>query len=257
MSRASSSRPPRLAADPELAELAERIPLDVPELVLGRRVVPDGPTRSYLQGRSVSAQELRRGRLAAGGLLRPARAPQADGGLGAARDPGRVLRRGAPEACAPSSSAGWRQARAIERELDGDAGPARRAGARPRLPRVRDRGDRGGRPGRGRGARARARARPAGCGGDASSRRLARRPRRSIPAGWTRPGGWRCWRARPRSCAAPATATRRSARSHRARRRSCTSWRTSLPSCAPTWARSRRTRGAWRSSRSASSSSRG
>jgi DNA repair protein RecN (Recombination protein N) len=51
--------PATLAADPELAELAERIPLDVPELVLGRRVVPDGPTRSYLQGRSVSAQELR------------------------------------------------------------------------------------------------------------------------------------------------------------------------------------------------------
>ena len=51
--------PAALAADPELAELAERIPLDVPELVLGRRVVPDGPTRSYLQGRSVSAQELR------------------------------------------------------------------------------------------------------------------------------------------------------------------------------------------------------
>jgi DNA repair protein RecN (Recombination protein N) len=50
--------PAALAADPELAELAERIPLDVPELVLGRRVVPDGPTRSYLQGRSVSAQDL-------------------------------------------------------------------------------------------------------------------------------------------------------------------------------------------------------
>jgi DNA repair protein RecN (Recombination protein N) len=51
--------PADLAADPELADLAERIPLDEPELVLGRRVVPDGPTRSYLQGRSVSAQELR------------------------------------------------------------------------------------------------------------------------------------------------------------------------------------------------------
>jgi DNA repair protein RecN (Recombination protein N) len=51
--------PAGLAADPQLAELAERIPLDEPEVVLGRRVVPDGPTRSYLQGRSVSAQELR------------------------------------------------------------------------------------------------------------------------------------------------------------------------------------------------------
>ena len=53
------STPAGLAADSELAELADRIPLDEPELVLGRRVVPDGPTRSYLQGRSVSAQELR------------------------------------------------------------------------------------------------------------------------------------------------------------------------------------------------------
>jgi DNA repair protein RecN (Recombination protein N) len=50
--------PPGLAGDPELAELAERIPLGEEELVLGRRVVPDGPTRSYLQGRSVSAQDL-------------------------------------------------------------------------------------------------------------------------------------------------------------------------------------------------------
>ena len=53
------SAPAGLADDPELAELADRIPLGEPELVLGRRVVPDGPTRSYLQGRSVSAQELR------------------------------------------------------------------------------------------------------------------------------------------------------------------------------------------------------
>ena len=59
MSRACSSRPPGSPRDPELAELAERVPLDVQELVLGRRVVPDGPTRAYLQGRSVSAQELR------------------------------------------------------------------------------------------------------------------------------------------------------------------------------------------------------
>jgi DNA repair protein RecN (Recombination protein N) len=50
--------PDGLAGEPELAELGERIPLCEPELVLGRRVVPDGPTRSYLQGRSVSAQEL-------------------------------------------------------------------------------------------------------------------------------------------------------------------------------------------------------
>ncbi len=51
--------PPGLAADPELAELAERVPLGEAELVLARRVVPGGPTRSYIQGRSVSAGELR------------------------------------------------------------------------------------------------------------------------------------------------------------------------------------------------------
>jgi len=50
--------PPGLAGDPALSELAERIPLAEQELVLARRVVPGGPTRSYLQGRSVSAQEL-------------------------------------------------------------------------------------------------------------------------------------------------------------------------------------------------------
>jgi len=50
--------PAGLADDPGLAELAERVPLGDSELVLARRVVPDGPTRSYMQGRSVSAAEL-------------------------------------------------------------------------------------------------------------------------------------------------------------------------------------------------------
>ncbi len=51
--------PAGFSADPDLADLAERVPLDESELVLARRVVPDGPTRSYMQGRSVSAGELR------------------------------------------------------------------------------------------------------------------------------------------------------------------------------------------------------
>jgi DNA repair protein RecN (Recombination protein N) len=51
--------PAGLAGDPDLADLAERVPLDEGEVVLARRVVPDGPTRSYIQGRSVSAAELR------------------------------------------------------------------------------------------------------------------------------------------------------------------------------------------------------
>jgi DNA repair protein RecN (Recombination protein N) len=48
-----------LAADPDLSQLAERVPLDGDELVLARRVASDGRTRAYLQGRSVSAADLR------------------------------------------------------------------------------------------------------------------------------------------------------------------------------------------------------
>jgi DNA repair protein RecN (Recombination protein N) len=44
--------------DPELAEIAERLPLDADELVLARRVTAAGRTRAYLQGRSVTAAEL-------------------------------------------------------------------------------------------------------------------------------------------------------------------------------------------------------
>jgi DNA repair protein RecN (Recombination protein N) len=50
---------PGLADDPELAALAERLPLDGDEIVLARRVTAAGRTRAYLQGRSATAQELR------------------------------------------------------------------------------------------------------------------------------------------------------------------------------------------------------
>jgi DNA repair protein RecN (Recombination protein N) len=50
--------PATLAEDPELADLAERLPLDADELVLARRVTASGRTRAYLQGRSVTAAEL-------------------------------------------------------------------------------------------------------------------------------------------------------------------------------------------------------
>jgi DNA repair protein RecN (Recombination protein N) len=49
----------RVTGDPELAELRERVPLDSDELVLARRVTSDGRTRAYVQGRSVSANDLR------------------------------------------------------------------------------------------------------------------------------------------------------------------------------------------------------
>jgi DNA repair protein RecN (Recombination protein N) len=38
------------AEDPELADLAERVPLDSGELVLARRVTAGGRTRAYVQG---------------------------------------------------------------------------------------------------------------------------------------------------------------------------------------------------------------
>jgi DNA repair protein RecN (Recombination protein N) len=48
----------RLADDPELAELRERIPLG-DELVLARRATAEGRTRAYIEGRSASAADLR------------------------------------------------------------------------------------------------------------------------------------------------------------------------------------------------------
>jgi DNA repair protein RecN (Recombination protein N) len=48
-----------LGEEPELAELAERVPLDAGELVLARRVTADGRSRAYLGGRSVAAADLR------------------------------------------------------------------------------------------------------------------------------------------------------------------------------------------------------
>ncbi len=47
-----------IVEDPELSELAERLPLDSDELVLARRVTAAGRTRAYLQGRSITAAEL-------------------------------------------------------------------------------------------------------------------------------------------------------------------------------------------------------
>ena len=75
------------------AALADRLPEDADELVLARRVSAEGRTRAYLGGRSATAADLADDRRCAAVLLRPARAPAADAGVGAARDPGRLLRR--------------------------------------------------------------------------------------------------------------------------------------------------------------------
>jgi DNA repair protein RecN (Recombination protein N) len=51
--------PEGLLSDPELAEIAARLPDDATELVLGRRVSASGRTSAFLQGRSATAPELR------------------------------------------------------------------------------------------------------------------------------------------------------------------------------------------------------
>ena len=51
--------PEELLADPELAELRERLPADTGEIVLGRRIAASGRTSAFVQGRSASAGDLR------------------------------------------------------------------------------------------------------------------------------------------------------------------------------------------------------
>ena len=48
-----------MLADPELAELAERLPADADEVVLGRRIGASGRTSAFVAGRSASAADLR------------------------------------------------------------------------------------------------------------------------------------------------------------------------------------------------------
>ena len=51
--------PEELLADPELAELRERLPAGTDEIVLGRRIAASGRTSAFVQRRSASAGDLR------------------------------------------------------------------------------------------------------------------------------------------------------------------------------------------------------
>ena len=51
--------PPGTLDDPELAEIAERLPEDADEVVLGRRISGSGRTSAFIAGRSASAADLR------------------------------------------------------------------------------------------------------------------------------------------------------------------------------------------------------
>ena len=202
MSRASSSRRPGSRRIQTSLTLAERIPLDEGELVLARRVVPDGPTRSYMQGRSVSAGELR---LVGTRLLKffgqhehrklmlaSAQLEILDAFCGAAHLQEQARVRGAAS----------RGPRELERELEELRDAGRRARARPGLPRVRDRGDRGRRAQRRRGGRARARAHASRRGGVAAHGRRyggrGRSTRRDDDGGALARMAVRRGRARPR-----------------------------------------------------------
>ena len=48
-----------MLADPELAEIADRLPADADEVVLGRRIGASGRTSAFIAGRSASAADLR------------------------------------------------------------------------------------------------------------------------------------------------------------------------------------------------------
>ena len=51
--------PPGLLDEPELAEIAERLPEGAEEITLGRRVGSSGRTSAFVQGRVASADDLR------------------------------------------------------------------------------------------------------------------------------------------------------------------------------------------------------
>ncbi len=84
--------PDGLLDDPELTEIAERLPDGATELAIGRRVSAGGRTSAFLAGRSASAPELAGARVPPSRVLRAARAPQADPLGSAARDARRLRR---------------------------------------------------------------------------------------------------------------------------------------------------------------------
>ena len=51
--------PPRLLEDPDMAEVAERLPEGAEEIVLGRRVSASGRTSAFVAGRAATASDLR------------------------------------------------------------------------------------------------------------------------------------------------------------------------------------------------------
>ena len=165
--------PEGLLGDPELAEIAERLPEGATEVAIGRRVSASGRTSAFLAGRSASAPELQAlgSRLLAFYGQHEHRKLTLSGR--AARDAGRLRRRGAPGA-APGLSGGARRGASGRARAGSDPGAGGRPRARSRHPALRAGGDRGreARSGRGGGARSRAGAAAArGVAADGGGRR--------------------------------------------------------------------------------------
>ena len=136
--------PPGLLDDPELAELAARLPDGADEIVLGRRVSASGRTSAFIGGRSASAADLR---LLGGRGCSPSTASTSTASSRSARPSSRSST-ASPGPRTSSRRAEYRDAHAevgrLERELDE---LREREGARERdldlLP-LRARRDRGG-----------------------------------------------------------------------------------------------------------------
>ena len=245
--------PEELLADPELAELRERLPADTDEIVLGRRIAASGRTSAFVQGRSASASDLRAlgSRLLAFYgqhehrrlVLSSAQLEILDGFAGAEQ----LERRGR-----------YRDAHAevvaLSRELAELARARGSEGAGPRPVPLRAGGDRGGRPRSRRGARAGGRARsPAPRRGPARGGVGARWRRSPAPrTTWAARAAclegprrtWRRWTgSTPRSTRSPSESARSRSSSTTRRARCAPTWRESRPSpAASSWSRSACTR---------------
>ena len=257
-SRASSSCPTGLLDDPELAEIAERLPDGADEIVLGRRVGASGRTSAFVAGPlgvgAPTCSALGSRLLAFYGqhehrklTLASAQLEILDGFAGAEH----LERRRAT--ARPTREVARARARA------GRAPRARgRARARPRPAALRARGDRGGgaRPRRGGGARGRARAAAPRRGAARRRRRRARRgSRRRTTTAAAQPR--RSPRPRRRSAAVDGVDPALDALAERARGAGGRARATRRASCAPTSTASRPSPGGWSRSRSASTCSTG
>ena len=247
--------PEGLLDDPELAEIAERLPEGSTDLVIGRRVSATGRTSAFLGGRSAAAPDLQ----ALGSRLLAFYGQHEHRKLTLARRQLETLDGFAGERHLERRRA-YREAHAevirLERRARANRGARGSACARPRLAPLRARRDRRGRTRRRRGGRACDGARPAAA---RRGRCALPPPRRSRPFRATATGVERRRRwARPKRPSAPGRAWIPRSTGWPRRPGGCgwssRSWR---GSCAPTRRGSRASRSGSSRSRSGSRCSTG